>query len=233
MRDMVRGVTALMLLTTLAACGGGASEEPPAPPSASSELASLHRSGELDPTRLACAMVALPQLEETMGPVLLALADPGPVRYRAGSSHGRAVQAGMASSEYRNGAMRVAASARQAATQAALRGRAYDAARWSTYANQMMRNAQRSPPVGGATAYRFNRDPDQPTAQELLREYAWLQATLASIDAEGDDGRSEELQVRIGEIATGAPQVAETYADLLLYVYRDTTLDCTPLEPVG
>ena len=231
MREPVRSVVALLLLTSAAACGGGSSEPPPPPPSASNELASLYRSGDLDPTRLACAMVALPTLEETMGPVLLALADPGPVRYRAGSSHARSVQAGMASSDYRDGAMRAASSARQVATEAALRGRTYDAARWSAYASQLIRDAQYAPRVGGAAAYRFNRDPDQPTAQELLREYAWLQATLASIDPADDDGRSQELQARIGEIASGAPQVAETYADLLLYVYRDTTLDCAAPEP--
>jgi hypothetical protein len=187
----------------------------------------MYAAGEIDPTRLACAMTAVPSLTSELGPVLLALASPDPAPYRRTSGHARSVQQAMAGSDNLQASMRAASAARSSATAAAQRGDDFDAARYSTYAARLMREAQQTPSTGGPRAYPVGSEDEPVTDLDVLEEYAWHQARLAALDpADEDSEDAREVRARVAEISAIVPEVAETYADLLLYVYRDSEFAC-------
>ena len=191
----------------------------------------MHAEGEIDPTRLACAIAAVPALTETFGPVLLAMANPGQVRYRPMTGHAQAVQQRMAASDVRNATMSAAAAMRRQSTLADQRGQRSMAVRFSSYAAALQREAQLEPSSGGVITYRAGEEGEL-SDQELLVEYARVQAELAALDPRRTDDEEATWIARrwLSEVASEAPSVAETYAELTLLVYQDPDFACAP-EP--
>jgi len=206
----------------MAACTGPVTTPQPQPVTAVGELGRLRATGQLDSSRLECAMLATVAVVDEMRALLPELRR---ARNReaasAISAHARSVQSNQEQAEITAVVGAQEAMMREQAIRLAVAGNEDAPRQTADVASRMLEHVRGDRLVASSDDVIVPLLSD--TDADRLVEYTRLRSEQAEVPM----GRAGAVSDRLREIEQEQPGIQETYAGIFLQVYQDPALRCT------